>query len=60
MFKVEYIDGKVYVVYGVRTDTFLIRQNGLWRWVYMHDCKPVDEGFTVNINPGSFRRTHDD
>lgn len=39
MFKVKYIDGKTYDVYGVRTDTFLIYQNGLWRWVYMHDCE---------------------
>lgn len=53
MFKVKYLNFGEYTVYGVRTDTFLIRFNGLWRWVYMHDCEPVDEIRT-------FRQTHDD
>ena len=41
MFNVKYIDGNEYTVYGVRTDSFLIYQNGLWRWVSMFDCEPV-------------------
>lgn len=42
MFKVKYLDDKVYEVYGVRTDTFLIFLNGLWTWVCMFDCVPME------------------